>query len=497
MAENASTDPLDARPPSGLRPFSALKGRLVVVSNRLPVRVVREEGKPVARPGAGGLVTALDPALREVRGLWIGWDGGEGDEGREAIARSVRDFPYEMAPVALDSGLVDRYYRGFSNETLWPLFHDLLDRARFRTDTWEAYQEANRRFADEILARTGPGDTVWVHDYHLALAAREVRRQADRKLLWFLHIPFPPVDIFARLPWRWELMDAILRYDLIGFQTRRDMMNFLGCLRTIVPGAVVKGAGGASLRRVEHRGREIAVGWFPISIDYGQFDSLARRPEVGRMAETIRQNLPGETHILGVDRLDYTKGIPERLRAFERFLERYPDQIGRVHLIQIAVPSREAVDEYRQIRDYLERQVGRINGRFSSMGWAPVFYVHRGLDRPELTAWYRACEVALVTPLKDGMNLVAKEYCAANVDQSGVLVLSEFAGTAAQLFGPALIVNPHDTEKTAEALHRAVTMEREERTARMQRLRRQVREHDVGRWVLEFSAAAGLVRGRT
>jgi trehalose 6-phosphate synthase len=465
-----------------------------VVSNRLPVRLAVEDGEPVARPASGGLVAALDPVLRDVEGLWIGWDGGADPRtSRAALHRSAREFPYGLKPVSLDPELIDLYYLGFSNETIWPLFHDLLDRARFRAETWEAYQRANRVIADAVLESTAPGDVVWVHDYHLALVAREVRNRADRKLLWFLHIPFPPIDILARLPWRWELMEGLLDYDLLGFQTRRDLLNFLSCVRTIVPSATISGAGGASVRRISHKGREVRVGWFPISIDYKGFDSEARTREIVEVAGRIHRNLPTGTHILGIDRLDYTKGIPERLAAFERFLEKRPEHQGNVTLVQVAVPSRGEVSGYQQLRAHIEREVGRINGRFTTMGWAPILYTHNSLARSELLGYYRTCEVALVTPLKDGMNLVAKEYCASSVDNSGVLVLSEFAGAAAQLFGPALIVNPHDTEQVADALHRAVVMDHGERTARMQRLRRQIREHDIRRWVLDISAAAGLV----
>ncbi|MHC4470966.1 MAG: alpha,alpha-trehalose-phosphate synthase (UDP-forming) [Planctomycetota bacterium] len=465
-----------------------------MVSNRLPVRLVVEDGQPIAKPATGGLVTALDPVLRQVAGLWIGWDGGE-DPGtsRAALHRSAREFPYALKPVTLDPELIDLYYLGFSNETLWPLFHDLLDRTRFRTETWEAYQRANRFFADAVIEATGPGDAVWVHDYHLALVAREVRKRGDRQLMWFLHIPFPQLDMLARLPWRWELMEALLDYDLLGFQTRRDLLNFLACVRTIVPSAQITGAGGAAVRTIRHKGRELKVGWFPISIDFRGFDADARTPEIANVASRIHTNLPTGTHVLGIDRLDYTKGIPERLAAFERFLEKHPEHRGKVTLVQVAVPSRGEVIEYQQLRAELEREVGRINGRYTRMGWAPILYTHHSLPRPELLGYYRACEVALITPLKDGMNLVAKEYCASSVDNDGVLILSEFAGAAAQLFGPALIVNPHDTEQVADTLHRAVSMDPGERAARMQRLRRQVRQHDIRRWVLEFSAAAGLV----
>jgi trehalose 6-phosphate synthase len=298
--------------------------------------------------------------------------------------------------------------------------------------------------------------------------------------------------MFARLPWRRELLEGLLSYDLLGFQTRRDLSHFLDCVRALVPQATVLGWGGSSLRHLLFEGREIRAGWFPISIDFAEFDGLARSPEVSETAWHIHEQLPERTLVLGVDRLDYTKGLPERLKAMETFLERYPDLHGKVTLIQVTVPSREEVPEYQRMREELEGLVGRINGRFTREGWVPIHYIYRSLSRRELVAYYRTCEVALITPLKDGMNLVAKEYCAASVDGQGVLILSEFAGAAAQMASPSLIVNPHNTDQVAEALHRAITMPPSERADRIRRLRRHVREHDVAHWARDFGRAAGL-----
>lgn len=482
-------------PPS----MKARSGRLVVVSNRLPFRIERVEGRTHIRPGGGGLVTALDAVLRTNRGAWIGWNGGDASVSPAAMADAADDLPYQLIPFSIEPALIEGYYRGFANGTMWPLLHDLLGRARFDREDWEAYQKANRLFAGQVIESTTPDDLVWVQDYHLALLAEEVRRQAKRRLCWFLHTPFPPVDIYANLPWRRSILRGLLHFDLLGFQTRRDMRNFLGCVRALLPDARIAGPGGASRREIHFAGRSTRVGRFPISIDYSEFDGAARTEEVARCADQIHAGLPAGEHVLGVDRLDYTKGIQQRLLAMERLFELYPEHLGQVTLVQIAVPSRVELAEYRSLKRELDREVGRINGRFAEAHWAPIQYFCRNVPREELMGYYRAAEIALVTPLKDGMNLVAKEYCASSVDNRGILILSEFAGAAAQLQGGALLVNPYHTDQVAEALHRSLTMPEEERNERMRRLRRQIRAYDVARWVREYLEAANstvAVRGR-
>jgi trehalose 6-phosphate synthase len=468
--------------------------RLAVVSNRLPVRIIHTRGKTRVKPGGGGLVTAMEPVLGGSRGTWIGWDGNTRRHAKDSEWKNAaRDLTYDLCPVPLTTTLVKDYYHGFANATLWPLFHDLLGRAQFHSRWWDAYRRANLRFAERSIEATTHGDAIWAQDYHLALLGEEVRKRADRTLLFFLHIPFPSLDIYKRLPWRRELMHGLLAYDLLGFQTRRDVMSFLECVRQIVPSAKISGAGGSTVRLIKYHDREIRVGWFPISIDYAAFRELAGRPATERTAERLRRRLTAETLILGVDRLDYSKGIPQRIRAFEKCLQQHPEHRGRVSLVQVAVPSRESVREYRKLRDEMERLIGAVNGRFSRGGWAPIHYLRRNLTRAELVVHYRACRIALVTPLKDGMNLVAKEFCASNVDEDGVLILSEFAGAASQLFAPSLIVNPHGTQETADAIDRALRMGPLERQDRMRRLRRQVRTHDIRKWVRSIAQAAQFI----
>lgn len=479
----------EERPPSrsgGSRP-------LVVVSNRLPIEARRgEKGNLEVEAGAGGLVTAMAPVLRERGGRWIGWaglvDGGE-EEVENVLSRVSRREGYELRPVLLTRPELDGFYFGFSNEVLWPLFHDLQGQLNYDPAYWEAYRAVNRKYARVVL-REAPDDAyVWVHDYHLLLVAHELREAGfEGDVGFFLHTPFPSPDVFEKLPWRRPVLRALLRYDLMGVQTARDLWNFAACVDRLVEGVEVPVGGGVS--RVRYEKREVRVGTFPISIDVDEFTGLARSPQVEERTLEIREDHPDRKLIMGVDRLDYTKGIPYRLRAFQRFLEHHPESHGKVSLVQLVVPSREEIPAYGELKEEIERLVGEINGQFTRASWVPVHYLHRSVGRPELVALYRAASAALVTPLKDGMNLVSKEYCACNVDGGGVLVLSEFAGSAMQLGESAVVVNPYDIEGMAEAIHRALTMEADERTRRMERMRERIRKEDIFWWVDRFSRAA-------
>ena len=466
-------------------------GRLVVVSNRLPVVLTREEqGGWKVSPGAGGLVTALAPVLRDRGGLWIGWPGTS-DPGAVAHLEQnpgIREVGYTLCPVPLSPEEENLYYRGFANGVIWPMFHDLLLRATFNPAFWHTYKEVNNRFARVIADNTRSEDYIWVQDFHLMLAARAMQRQGlDRRTGFFLHIPFPPLDIFLKLPWRYEVLHALLAYDLLGFQTTRDRRNFVQCVRAMVPGA--KCAGARSVATMTTPDRELRVGTFPIGIDARRFMDEAASQEVSDRAWYIHEALPERKLVLGIDRLDYTKGIPSRILAVGNALERHPELRRKINFIQVVVPSREEVPEYQQLRREIERLVGQINGQFTQSGWTPIHYIYRPLSRQELLSYYRTAEIALITPLKDGMNLIAKEYCACSVED-GVLILSEFAGAAAQLQKGALLVNPHDIEGTADAIAQAFHMERDERRARMRQLRSRVARQNVFHWVDSFLKAA-------
>jgi trehalose 6-phosphate synthase len=469
------------------------RGRLIVVSNRLPFVFRREEdGHWRAEPGSGGLVTALLPVLRHRGGVWIGWpgsvDGAPDSHGELSEASAGAGYRLQAVPLTADE--VRNFYEGFSNEIIWPLFHDMQLLCNFDPTYWRVYREVNRTYARIVDETARPHDFIWVHDYHLMNVADELRGLGCKSRLgFFLHIPFPSPDIYLKLPWRRELLEALLRYDLIGFQTARDRRNFLQCVRALLDDAEVDGRG--QVLKVATAGREVRVGHFPISIDFNAFMGQASALEVSARAAELHKLLPKRKLILGIDRLDYTKGIPLRLKAFHNVLTRHPELRERISLIQVVVPSREDIREYGALKTDIEQLVGKINGSFVDPGgWVPVWYVYRSLSRLDLLAYYRAADIAVVTPLRDGMNLVAKEYCACSIEEDCVLILSEFAGAAEQLGRGAILVNPYDVEGVADAIHRAFRMPEAERQARMRGMRRSIRRQDVFWWVDSFLRAA-------
>ena len=468
------------------------RDRLVVVSNRLPFVFARDkEGRWASREGAGGLISALLPVLSDRGGVWIGWPGTAetGRDLEQAVCDAGRDFGYSLQAVVLEPDEVHNFYEGFCNEVIWPLFHDLQSLCCFDPAYWETYQQVNRKFAAAVVAECGSDDFVWVHDYHLMNVAAEAKAMGcGARMGFFLHIPFPSPDIYMKMPWRLPLLQALLRYDLIGLQTPRDRRNFAQCVRLLIDDAEVHGKGNTI--SVRHGGKATRVGSFPISIDYATFFREAAAPSVGAKAAELHRLLPRRKLILGVDRLDYTKGIPHRLQAFRNALDRYPQLRERISLIQVVVPSRVDIPEYADLKTQIEQLVGEINGAFVRPGgWVPVWYVYSSLTREDLLAYYRAADIGLITPLKDGMNLVAKEYCACS-EEDCTLILSEFAGAAQQLHRGALLVNPYDIEGVADAIHRAYFMGEDERRNRMRSMRRAVREYDIFWWVDAFLQAA-------
>jgi trehalose 6-phosphate synthase len=469
--------------------------RLVVVSNRLPVALEKKGGEWRAKPGSGGLVTALTPVLSHRGGLWVGWPGIVAGEAkgnwRRQIVREFRKEGFDLVPIVLERDQLETFYTGFSNQVLWPLFHDLLESCRFKPDFWYGYLEVNERFAREVKRRRRSGDLIWVQDYQLIHVGHFLRELGvTNRLAFFLHVPFPPPDVFFRLPWRQQIAEALLQFDLVGFQTLRDRNNFLTSVRRLVPEAEIPMQGTVARGRVGER--EIGVGAFPISIDARRFSEDAKAEAVDQAVERLRGELADQHVVLGLDRLDYTKGLIERLRGFRSLLVRHQEWRGRVTLLQVVVPSRGQVGRYRMLKGEVERLVSEINGRYATAGWIPVNHRFRSLPRTELLAHYRLADIQLVTSLKDGMNLVAKEYAACRNDGDGVLILSEFAGAASQLGRYAVRVNPFDEEGLGDALHRALTMQPEERQRRMQGLRRIIRRRDIYWWVDRFlEAAAG------
>jgi trehalose 6-phosphate synthase/phosphatase len=456
--------------------------RLVVVSNRIPITISTENGALTAVPSSGGLVTALEPLLQEHGGIWVGsLDVEETPEVHKALEDATKQESFAYVPVFLTKEEQLNFYQGFSNEIIWPLFHDLQSRCIFDPKYWTYYLQVNQKFADLTRRICRGGDLIWIHDYQLMQLARNLRKAGcQSKLAFFMHIPFPPPDIFAKLPWRQSVMQGLLDHDLIGFQTERDERNFISCLNAFVPEAKVSEYQDGHV--VEMERRRTHVGWFPISIDFDGYSKAAADPAVEDKMNKVLQDVSGVRIGLGVDRLDYTKGIPERLRAFASFLRDFPQFRHKVTLFQVVVPSRESIQEYQDLKLEIESLVTKINGEFSQPGWIPINYMHRSIPRDELLALYRSAEVALVTPLKDGMNLVAKEFCAAKIDGEGVLILSEFAGAAPELGIGAILVNPHDEIGVARALNQAFSMDSEEQRERMQRLREQIRQNTILTW---------------
>lgn len=459
---------------------------LILVSNRLPVDYTPDDnGAPGWSTSPGGLVTALQPVAKQAHGVWVGWPGIADLEVEPFTHDGVR-----LLPIALSGSELEEFYEGFANATLWPLCHDLIAAPQFDRRWWESYSEVNRRFAEAAAGAAAPGATVWVHDYHLMLVPRLLRDlRPDVRIGYFHHIPFPEYGMFAQLPWRRQLVEGVLGCDVIGFQRGGDARNFLRAVRQLLhlptQGAVINVPDGSG------SSRNVLARSFPISVDAEQFTELARNPAVVARAAEIRAELghPAKL-ILGVDRLDYTKGIGHRLAAFGELLTEGRLPANECVLVQVASPSRERVGAYQQLRDEVELAVGRINGEQSTLGHQPVVYLHQSFDRAELVALYLAADVMLITALRDGMNLVAKEYVASRVNTDGVLVLSEFAGAGDEL-RQAIKVNPHDIDALKQAIVDAVGMPHAEQSRRMRVLRRTVRQHDVARWADTFLGAIG------
>jgi alpha,alpha-trehalose-phosphate synthase [UDP-forming] len=478
-------------------------GRLMIVANRLPVVLRKDDDDGwSSERGSGGLVSALMPVLRDRGGVWVGWPGVSDDAASidEFLRRVSAEAGYSLRGVYLTEHEIEGFYKGFSNEIIWPLFHDLPVDCRFDPAHWRVYRQVNRKFAQKISEMRQPGDVIWVHDYHLIGVAAGLRQYGIANTTgFFLHIPFPPPDIFLKLPWRDEILSGLLEYDLVGFQTMRDCRNFQRCLRALYK-VRIKGKGQVQELRATLLNNDIGnvatkrlrVGSFPISIDYDHHAKLAVSEAVSKELNTLAQTFGRRRVILSVDRLDYTKGLLAKLRAFRIALERYPELRENVVLSLHVVPSRESVRQYRRLRSELEQLISQINGAWSRPGWIPIHYYYHSLAAEKLSGYFRRADIMLVSPLKDGMNLVAKEYCASRPGEDGVLILSEFAGAAAELQNGALLINPYDDERTAARIYEAMTLPRKDVVRRMHALRQQIRHHDIFYWVESYlNAMAG------
>ncbi len=449
----------------------------VVIANRLPVdRYIAPDGTVTWRTSPGGLVTALEPVMRRKGGAWIGWHG--------AADEKLKPFEHDgirLEPVPLTALEVEEYYEGFSNGTLWPLYHDVIAPPEFHREWWDAYVDVNQRFAERASRIAKKGATVWIQDYQLQLVPSLLRGlRPDLRIGFFLHIPFPPRELFTQLPWRRQILEGLLGADLVGFQLPGAAQNFVRLVRERV--------GHKTHRDLIYlpEGRTVVARAFPISIDVTAFEEMARSEGVAGRCKEIRESLGSPKHVLlSIDRLDYTKGLRQRLRAFGELIRDGAIDVDDAVFVQVATPSRERVDQYRLLRDDIDRLVGRINGDVGRIGQQPVTYLHASYPREEMAALYCAADVMVVTPLRDGMNLVAKEYVACRYEDDGALVLSEFAGAAAEL-RQAYRVNPYDINGMKAALLEAMQADPKEESRRMKAMRKHLIDHDIDRWASAF-----------
>ena len=467
--------------------------RILIVSNRLPIHIAPDGEKIKVSQSIGGLATGMQPVHEKYQTLWIGWSGIDPEDFTDKQVVFIKEAfgEHQCQPVHLDPVLVRDYYEGFSNSTVWPLFHYFVQFTEYEPSHWQAYQEVNRKFALVIKEHYRPGDLIWIHDYHLMLLPQMVRELIPEvEIGYFLHIPFPSFEIFRLLPWRKEIIEGLLGADLLGFHTFDYERHFLSSVRRLLGYEI-------HLNRIETGARTVKVDVFPLGIDYERYnmksEELSRIPDhMGSEIQTQIQHYftksPDRKLILSIDRLDYTKGIPNRLHAFEVFLDKYPEYLSKVSMLMIATPTRDQVEHYQLIKKTVDELVGRINGKFSQIDWTPVWYFYRSFTPDQLIELYRTCQVALITPVRDGMNLVAKEYIASRVDGSGVLILSEMAGAAREL-SEALQINPNDPEETADAIKTALMMPLEEQEERVGLMQKRLKRYTVKKWAVEFIEA--------
>ncbi len=453
--------------------------RLITISNRLPISLVVEEGKEIAyTQSAGGLATGLKSFHENSESLWVGWPGAEiPDEHKKEVIKKMKQD--NMLPVFLSEEEVEAFYEGFSNKTIWPLFHYFKQYTEYNYQFWEVYESVNRRFADEVIKVAREGDIFWVHDYQLMLVPGMLREAfPDATIGFFLHIPFPSYELFRTLPWRQQILDGLLGADLIGFHTYDYVRHFLSAAKRIRNYDY-------SLGRVHLNERYADVDSFPMGIDYEKFSKAIYEPETINEVLNLRNNYGQVKLILSIDRLDYSKGILQRLEGYNRFLEDHPEYHGEVSLVLVLVPSRVNVAHYKQLKEQIDEAVGRINGKFSTPNWTCIHYFYRALPFSTLSALYYTSDVALITPYRDGMNLIAKEYVATRIDKKGVLILSEMAGASKELC-EAILINPNDIEGIKDAIYEALNLPEEEKVVRNNEMHRKLERYNVQRWAKLF-----------
>ncbi|MGS2762355.1 bifunctional alpha,alpha-trehalose-phosphate synthase (UDP-forming)/trehalose-phosphatase [Sinomicrobium sp. M5D2P9] len=467
--------------------------KTIIVSNRLPLQISLNNNNLVVTPSIGGLATGMKSVHEGGESLWIGWSGLKEEELDKELSEKVNAAVAKenCAAVSLTGKDLDNFYYGFSNNTLWPMFHYFMEYTTFEGEHWESYKEVNRKFAATVLQHTDDGDTIWVHDYQLLLLPELIKKERPNVSIgFFLHIPFPSYEVFRTLPWREELLNGMLGADLLGFHTYDYERHFLSSVRRIL-------RLDTHFNEISYQGRTLRVDSFPMGIDYDKFRNAAiahhkqapeQKSDLQKRLDAHLQSAPDAKMILSIDRLDYTKGIPNRLKAFEYFLEKYPQFREKVRFILLAVPSRSNVPQYQLLKKDTDELVGRINGKFSTVNWTPIWYFYRSMPFENLIDLYTSCGVALITPIRDGMNLVAKEYIATRVDKDGVLVLSEMAGAAKEM-NEALLINPNNFEQMADTIKRALEMTEEEQTERNTFMQQRLERYSVEKWAKEFMKA--------
>ncbi|PHQ30535.1 bifunctional alpha,alpha-trehalose-phosphate synthase (UDP-forming)/trehalose-phosphatase [Leeuwenhoekiella nanhaiensis] len=465
--------------------------KTIIISNRLPLQLKIENNKIEATPSVGGLATGMKSVHRDGNGVWIGWTGLTEEEIPADLVDDVVEATIEeqCVPVSLNQDDIDGFYYGFSNRTIWPLFHYFIEYAEFEKESWQSYKRVNEKYAEVVLDNIEEGDTVWVHDYQLMLLPALIKKERpDVQIGFFLHIPFPSYEVFRILPWREEILKGLLGSDLIGFHTYDYQRHFLSSVSRILRHEV-------SFNEITLKDRMITVNSFPMGIDYKKFADAAEKHDTAKNQSELQRRLdlhidstPDAKMILSIDRLDYSKGIANRIRAYEYFLEKYPQFKEKVRLVMLAVPSRSNVPQYQLLKKEVDELVGRINGKFASVSWTPIWYFYRSMPFENLIDLYTTCEVALLTPIRDGMNLVAKEYIATRTNKTGVLILSEMAG-AAQEMSEAVIINPNNFEEIADALKLAIEMPEDEQIKRNKFLQKRLKRYNVEKWAEDFMHA--------
>ena len=462
--------------------------KTIIVSNRLPVKISESDGEYILSPSEGGLATGLGSIYKQNDNVWIGWPGLEitDDEHKKKITRQLKE--QSLLPVFLSQEEISEYYEGFSNEVLWPVFHYYASTyANYKESNWDFYKEVNEKFKQAVLNVAKPGDTIWVHDYQLMLLPSLIRNeQPDMSIGFFMHIPFPSYEMFRLIPWRAELIHGILGADMIGFHTFDDVRHFINASTRILPVT-------SSANIITDGERSVVVESFPMGIDDKKYASLPADPEVKKDIKLIHDTFKDTKLVITIDRLDYSKGILQRLQAFEYLLEHYPQYKEKIALYMVVVPSRDTVPQYAQLRDQIDKRVGSINSVYRTMDWTPIHYYYRSLPIELLSALYYTADVCLVTPMRDGMNLVSKEYVASRINNDGVLILSEMAGASKELID-ALIVNPNNTVEVADAIIQAINMPLEEQRRRMVQMRQMVSKFNISHWVKIYTDKLNEVR---